>query len=578
MLHHSFSTVEMFKIGWIVCFALACVSARGQKRTDIPYKQFQEIYDRYPENDVRGLPFVQMHIGQAIKDSRPKQLLIAYENAVFFSTGRQDKLRYADSAVAVAHNLKDSSRISRAYLGKGIVYYFSFRRYKSALNEYLKAYDYSGSDRGSYLHHKIRYHLGEVKSYLGHCEEALEHFENCLPYFQKNIAAGNHPNEIYNSTRGYLNTLHQMIVCNQRLRLWARADSLTATAAAAVNRLHGFEQEKGYVYKCLGRSAFRKGNYRSAIALLRTSNRLLARADDFTWTALNDFYIGKSHLHMKQTAKAVACFQKVDSSFIKHRFLLPELRENYELLITHYRKAGRQDRELYYTQQLLKVDAFLAEDFDYVMTRMHKEYDTRTLRADKVRLEKASQTQSRMITLLAVTAALLLLFLVYRYHRARRVHHKYLQLLAKLEALQNKGGTPGTPAGTVGRKYEYRDEITQELLEKLRIFEEKKGFTAKGLTLRKLASKLDTNGTHLSYVINGYKGMNFNTYLKHLRINYITQLLYSDRKYLNYTMDGLAAECGIASRQNFSDHFYEINGLRPREFIEKYRKENRPGV
>lgn len=66
--------------------------------------------------------------------------------------------------------------------------------------------------------------------------------------------------------------------------------------------------------------------------------------------------------------------------------------------------------------------------------------------------------------------------------------------------------------------------------------------------------------------------MNFSRYLGILRINYITQLMYENEKYLNYTIQGLSDECGIASRQNFSDLFQEINGLRPTEFIKKRKK------
>ncbi|MGE4513382.1 MAG: helix-turn-helix domain-containing protein [Chryseobacterium sp.] len=84
---------------------------------------------------------------------------------------------------------------------------------------------------------------------------------------------------------------------------------------------------------------------------------------------------------------------------------------------------------------------------------------------------------------------------------------------------------------------------------------------------------MGTNSNYLSQVINEYKGGNFNKYLSQLRINYITNLLFEDRKYLKYNIETLAKECGIASRQNFSDLFYEINGIRPTDFIKKRMQE-----
>ncbi|TXF77799.1 helix-turn-helix domain-containing protein [Chryseobacterium sp.] len=567
----------MSKIMLIICFAIGCVSNPAQDRTGVSFKQFENIYETYKENDGRALPFVRMHIEEARRKNHIKELLNAYENGVFFSPKGQDKLLYADSAVAAARTTKDADLISRAYLGKGIVYYFTFKKYQPALNEYLKANEYSGSIKDPYLQYKILYHLGTVKSYLGYYEEALEHFRPCLTFFEANLTQKEHPNDIYNNTRGYLNTLHQMVVCYQHLEQWVAADSLTARGEALLNRRQGFDEEKGYLYKCRGLSEFRKENYSSAVELLTLSNRLLSTSDDFAWMALNDFYIGKSYFQLNKKDMALEYFRKVDSSFIRHRFILPELRENYEVLISFYKEKRKPVEELYYTRQLLKADEFLASDFSYLAARVYKEYDTKTLREEKFRLENAGRSKSRFILLISVTGGLIIIFLLYRYQKARKITEKYRLLLKRRETASGEIMVIPPKERVAARKYGYSEEVTNEILEKLRKFEEKKEFTAKGLTLRKLADKLGTNTPYLSFVINDFKGMHFNTYLKELRITYITNLLCTEKKYLNYTIEGLAEECGIASRQNFSDHFYEINGLRPKDFIDRRKKELRTG-
>ena len=123
------------------------------------------------------------------------------------------------------------------------------------------------------------------------------------------------------------------------------------------------------------------------------------------------------------------------------------------------------------------------------------------------------------------------------------------------------------------RKSEYRNDIVEKLLAQLEKFEEDKGYLAKNLTLSKLAHKLNSNTTHLSYVLNVYKNQNFNTYLKELRIKYITKLLLEDPKYLNFTIDALAECVGMSSRQAFSDHFFELNHQRPTDFIKNRKQE-----
>lgn len=61
--------------------------------------------------------------------------------------------------------------------------------------------------------------------------------------------------------------------------------------------------------------------------------------------------------------------------------------------------------------------------------------------------------------------------------------------------------------------------------------------------------------------------------MNNLRIRYITHELYHNPKFLEYTIEGLAEKCGITSRQNFSDFFNDINGIRPTDFIKQRKKE-----
>ena len=123
------------------------------------------------------------------------------------------------------------------------------------------------------------------------------------------------------------------------------------------------------------------------------------------------------------------------------------------------------------------------------------------------------------------------------------------------------------------RKTSISAEMTIEISEKLKIFEQEKQFLKKGITELSVALKLSTNSHYLSVYINEHKGMNFNKYIAELRINYITNLLNSNTKYLHYTVEALANECGIATRQNFSNLFFKINGIRPIDYIKSRKKD-----
>lgn len=115
-----------------------------------------------------------MYIEKAKEESNYKELIQGYEEAIYYDKDIDDKLIYADSAIIAAKKYNNPDQISRAYLGKGIIYYYNKRQYKSALDQYLMAFKFSKDSKDNYLKNKIVYHLGMVKSYLGYYQEAAE--------------------------------------------------------------------------------------------------------------------------------------------------------------------------------------------------------------------------------------------------------------------------------------------------------------------------------------------------------------------------------------------------------------------
>jgi len=203
---------------------------------------------------------------------------------------------------------------------------------------------------------------------------------------------------------------------------------------------------------------------------------------------------------------------------------------------------------------------------------MFLEYDSRKLEDEKERL-KSSKLIIVIIALVIISFTIAVL--IYRHYREKVLKIKYIRLQERLNIFKTElqSEKKADEDNILVKKQVVSDEKADELAKKLAMFEEKNQFLQKNLTCKKLAEQFKTNTHYLSTYINEVKGMNFNKYLSELRIRYITNLLNSDRKYLNYKIEGLAAECGIASRQNFSDLFFEINGIRPADFIKMRVKE-----
>lgn len=538
---------------------------------DTEYYQLRKKYENLEENDISALPYIRPYISKAKKEKNYSKLVQGYKDAVLFSSLDEEKLTYADSMVWAANHSKDKDLLIIAHIDKGVIYYYNYKKFQLALNEYLEAYQYSKNTKNEYLKYQNLYHIGVVKSYLGYYDEAAELFDKCLLYYREKSKSKIHPNLIYNNKKGYLNSLHQLIICYRHLGKYKEMDSAIETGLSEAGDNREYVQEKGYFLLSKGISEYHEKQYEKALTDLNRSLPSIRNSRDFARLSVNYFFIGKSYLAMNDAKKSVVYFRKIDSIFKKHQFILPELRENYEILINYSKKNKDQAQQLYYTGQLLKADSIMSKDFSYLSPKIHKDYDTKTLLEEKNKLQKINYLVTVIIILLIIWAIGLIMLFTKKQKKAKEIRQKYILLEEKFVKDQTIAEAPQIPIEE--KRVNLHESKVEELLRKLKIFEDKKGFIQKGLTISKLASQLGTNSSYLSQVINEHKGGNFNKYLSQLRINYITNLLFEDKKYLKYNIETLAKECGIASRQNFSDLFYEINGIRPTDFIKKRMQE-----
>lgn len=547
-----------------------CCATGAAQHTVVEYYELQKEYRDLAENDPVALPAVARSIKIAKLHGNLQHLFYAYEDAVFYSPDRSKKLQYADSCVLAAVRSQDENLISTAYLGRGSIYYFNYRKYGRALNEYLLASQHAEKSTDSYLKFKIKYNIGVVKSYLGFFDEAMLYFQDCLHFFTDNLQGDLHPNLRFNNTKGYLNTLHQMMICTRNLKQWSTVEKLLHKAQPYQDSL-SFKHEQGYFLKENAILDYEKANYEKAVQRLLLAEPILKNRHEENHLLVLYFYLGNSYIKTGNNKEAFGYFKKVDSLFALNRTALPEVRKTYELLLKNNIFTIPAAERLNYTKQLLQADSILQSDFPSLSSRIYREYDTASLIAEKDRLLKADAYSRVLRIFLIAGGGALLIALLLMWVRQKKIGVRYRQLQQKLEH-----GDPVSsvkPVRSEGRKMIYPDKVVTDLLEKLEKFENTKVFTDPDFTLEKLAKRFDTNKNHLSYVLNEHRKTNFHNYIASLRIRYITNLLNTDRQYLKYTTDILADNCGIKHRQQFSKQFYKYNKIRPSHFIEQKKKE-----
>jgi AraC-like DNA-binding protein len=135
--------------------------------------------------------------------------------------------------------------------------------------------------------------------------------------------------------------------------------------------------------------------------------------------------------------------------------------------------------------------------------------------------------------------------------------------------LQN---TQDSPSNKTHKGYEaigIAEEVVQQILEKLQLFENQSGFLEATITIQKVATTLNTNSKYLSKIINEYKDKSFVQYINDFRIEYAINQLKKDPKLRNYTIQALALEFGFNNAESFSTAFYKKNGIKPTYFIKE---------
>lgn len=534
------------------------------------YSELRKKYYIYEGNDLRAFVYLDIYIATAKKQKNYGELFQAYDDAIKFSPDK--KLIYADSAIAAAGLSKNKDLIGSSHINKGVVYYFTYRKFQSALDEYLKAFEYLKRSDDQFLKHQNLYHIGVVKSYLGYYDEALLIFSECAKYFEQNTKYHIHPNLVINNQKGYLNTLHQMIVCYQALEDKKKVDQLIIEGVKKTPKTSFFYLEKSYLEKAKGISAFDKKKFDEALKYLDLSLTGLKKKNDFTWVSVVYYYKGKSFEKLGKSNMAVENFKKVDSIFNKYHFILPELRDNYEQLINHYKEYPDTAQELYFTKQLLKADEIISNDFKHLSSRIHKDYDTKELLESKADLEDNNSYSKYLLFLFAAIILTLTAILLTWFRRKKEVQKKYDDLLTRIKKEDDKEHSIVVEQN-IDRNSKLDEKLLVILEKKLSEFERCEGFLEKGITASKLAGDFHTNTSYLSQFINEYKLSNFNTYINTLRINYATHKIYNDKEWRKYSVEDIASLSGFSNRQSFSNIFFEQNGIRPADFIKKRKKE-----
>ena len=161
------------------------------------------------------------------------------------------------------------------------------------------------------------------------------------------------------------------------------------------------------------------------------------------------------------------------------------------------------------------------------------------------------RTQNMVISLMAIS----IIYLAYYGIKQSKVLVPYFLLE------ENNTSDPSNKAITVEQKEEFK-KLEQSLSKAM---QEHKLYLDEELTLSKLASHLNTTDKKLSALLNQHINTTFYKFVNYFRLEEFKKRVQSS-SYKDYTIEGIAYECGFKSKASFYRLFKKETGKSPSEF------------
>jgi AraC-like DNA-binding protein len=501
---------------------------------------------------------IQAYLKKAKKSNRKELIGRAYYLLSLKNLGSEKQLAYLDSTLFYTEQLQDDPMFPmKPYVYKGS-YLFNQNQYDKALDNYILAENLAKSNGNIAYQYHVKFNIANLKRRIGKYEEAVKLFKECMAHEESK--------QQMNVSR-YINTLFQLssVYCQTK-----------QTAECTEMNIQGIQlatQHKSFLYHNFvvneGINLSIKGNYAAAVDSIEKGIPHLRERHQ----VISYLYLAKSYDALNKKEKALQYFKKIDTSFIKTESLFPPLLEAYEYLIKDAEAKNDLRSELNYTKQLIKAGKVVMRDYKYLSNTIGKEYDFPQYVVKRDELIEELQNDKKLI----ITISILLIVLVsggllYNYRLKKQYQKRYEAIIQKSNSIVEDNITVKDVKYPVAN-LDVDEQIVQDILQELHLFEEEHHFLQNQITLNEVAKRVNTNSKYLSKVINTYKNKNFRTYINDLRVDYLVQRMQHDPMYRKYTLRAIAEEGGFSNPESFFRAFQKRTGLKPSYFIKKVRED-----
>ncbi|MFC4634991.1 helix-turn-helix domain-containing protein [Dokdonia ponticola] len=544
-------------------------------------ESYQELLENYNSNDSKSdietdQLYAKAFLLKAKEENNPIKIADAYYmlSDLYTKTSKNEQaLAYADSIIAITKNKNNYSYPAKAHLLKAKIL-GSQSNFQDSMNELAEANKYANINKNEDQQYQIKYFIAILKSNLGQSEESLKLFKSIVEYYENK----------YQENREYENEyIRSLYAYGIAFNTSKKYDSVQKINDKAI-QLSLRTNDSSYYNRLLLSSAsvlYNKKEYKSSLDSIRKLQKISSSRsnNDATKNTIN-FLLGRIFYQQKKVDSSLHYLLKVDSFAFKNKFFFPSIRENYELLIQHYKKEKNIEKQLFFIDRLLLVDSILDNDVKYLSSQINEEYSKPNLILEKQQiiesLEKNNITKIIVLVILSVFV-LLLVIIIIRNKKKQKIYQKRFQ-----ELLENKKSTETkitkekevqTNTQKKPKEIGISEIIVNDILKNLERFEENNDFLQSNISVASLAKRFKTNSKYLSKIINVHKDKSFSNYVNELRINYVIEELKINTKFRKYTIRAIANEIGFNTTEAFSKSFYKTTGIYPSFFMKQLEKQ-----
>jgi len=565
----------MNKIRLLFFFLIIVSFCNAQKVPDsLLQRSYDKLFDLYNSGDKleNTYNYAQAYLRKALGDRDTTKILTGYYlNALLCK--EKKRLQYYDSILDLTKYYQDETYPTAIYISQGDFYYRK-KDFNTALDYYLKAKSTAEKTDNKFLIYNSNCFIGKVRDRTKDSIAALNiHRENFV-FVKNNISkfpSAIHLQALYALANAYNNTqvLDSALYYNKIGLELARKTNST-------NELHLLLLNDGTTQYYLK-------NYGSAIQSLSKARDYFKKINNKSNLSESLYFLGKSQMNVNEKEEAINNFKIIDTIFQKTNDLLPRLRDSYELLINYSKETKNLNQQLYFLNNLIKLDSVITTNESYLTNKLIKKYDIPKIVAEKeavINELESKNTINKKIILLIVLVLMVVSILLYLQSVKKKKYKERFEAIIEQSKIniqkqkvveQDQKNDPKINE-KVKKTINVPEDIVNEIFKCLDKFEAEKGYLNTNVNIQELAKSFKTNANYLSKVINHYKKQNFTTYINYLRIDYVIDELQTNKTYRKFTIRALAREIGFKSSESFSKSFYKKTGIKPSYFIENIEK------